>query len=622
MPMTKPTSEQVTFLAAGSGATQRTALDKLRDVVSVKDFGAVGDGVADDTAAIQAAVTYASSNNIRLMLGVSHLVSSSITVTGNVDIASAYRATTITTTSAIDVFSSTASNIRLNGIFVSGAKSLLYQSSNCNDIEIIHCRFTGVANTANLYLFYTDSQLLTANVVRIKNCYASDCTPVFADGLAAELVEVANCVFENTTQFVVRILDQLSTGRTKTFRLVNNYASNINGNMVSKAATARMFAVEADDVVYVENNILDGAESTTAANFIYFKNGSLVCTGNVVRNVKTINSISVIDDKCVVTTNDYFLLIADNEFDQYAIAEADHPEAIIRVNESRNVSVVNNTFRGVKAFATRFYHSVDTGNYPENVTFVNNSIHDHAFPVVVQVFQNIKRTFISSNAVHKITNPNSTSVSARTECRIVDVYQTFSNGFNLDGVSICNNVLVETSGVAFIATIYRNVSATTSNIKNVYVTGNDLIGIGITVAGSGIVRFTTATMDPVTIANNSGQNGLTNTIGATPADCRVFENRTSAAIVADQGNTDATLTFGSSAPTVIWASPLTNNRTATLSSTNVHPGAGFRIVRAASSTGAFVLNVGTAPLKALSAGEWADVEYNGTAWVLTGFGAL
>ena len=56
MPMTKPTSEQVTFLAAGSGASQRTVLDKLRDVVSVKDFGAVGNNVADDTAAIQAAI--------------------------------------------------------------------------------------------------------------------------------------------------------------------------------------------------------------------------------------------------------------------------------------------------------------------------------------------------------------------------------------------------------------------------------------------------------------------------------------------------------------------------------------------------------------------------------------
>jgi hypothetical protein len=54
--MTKPTSEQVTFLAAGTGASQRTVLDKLRDVVSVKDFGAVGDGVADDAPAINAAI--------------------------------------------------------------------------------------------------------------------------------------------------------------------------------------------------------------------------------------------------------------------------------------------------------------------------------------------------------------------------------------------------------------------------------------------------------------------------------------------------------------------------------------------------------------------------------------
>lgn len=49
-------SSYVGFLQAGTGAVARTAQSKMRDVVSVKDFGAVGNGIANDTVAVQAAI--------------------------------------------------------------------------------------------------------------------------------------------------------------------------------------------------------------------------------------------------------------------------------------------------------------------------------------------------------------------------------------------------------------------------------------------------------------------------------------------------------------------------------------------------------------------------------------
>ena len=60
-------ASNVVYDPAGIGAVPTTVQAKLRETLSVQDFGAVGDGVADDTAAIQAAITASKTQNNRIV---------------------------------------------------------------------------------------------------------------------------------------------------------------------------------------------------------------------------------------------------------------------------------------------------------------------------------------------------------------------------------------------------------------------------------------------------------------------------------------------------------------------------------------------------------------------------
>lgn len=78
------------------------------------------------------------------------------------------------------------------------------------------------------------------------------------------------------------------------------------------------------------------------------------------------------------------------------------------------------------------------------------------------------------------------------------------------------------------------------------------------------------------------------------------------------------------ARTIIFNTPLTADRAVTLNTgADYKDGDSYHIVRTAAATGAFNVNVGSGPLKALAAGTWCIVVYRGGGnWTLAAYGSL
>lgn len=145
------------FTASGSGAVTRTASDKLSDMVSVKDFGAVGDGLTDDTIAIQNALL--ASNSIYLPNG-SYLITSVIELTSSKSLIGLGQGSVLKCQSnAFNAIEMNGKGITIHNIRIEGgdaAIKLYGRTSECTQNIVSAVQIVG-ANVGIMLDGYTDT---------------------------------------------------------------------------------------------------------------------------------------------------------------------------------------------------------------------------------------------------------------------------------------------------------------------------------------------------------------------------------------------------------------------------------------------------------------------------------
>jgi hypothetical protein len=272
---------QLGFLPAGTGATTATIQAKLRESVSVKDFGAIGNGTTDDTAAIQLAINYAQLGNVSVFFPPgNYKVTASLNVTAAVAfIGASISASTISwsstsltvfnvnTNSAVEwrhlTFSGPASPISGSVIALTGSTGNIFSFvSDCtfgNSYNAIYCTAAYALRVINCY-FYN----FINYGVHIQNTYNVD----------AGDSSILNCIFSGPTGGSNVCVYQESSGG---LRLIDNKFNTGGYNYKLSLTTAAVTS----DLVIAGNSF----ENATTANIQLTANvsgdfGNIVITGN------------------------------------------------------------------------------------------------------------------------------------------------------------------------------------------------------------------------------------------------------------------------------------------------------------------------------------------------------
>lgn len=225
------------------GSVGKTVHQKFQEFVSVKDFGAVGDGVTDDRDAIQAAITHATTNNIAIYVpsGTYYIPNNkpSLSYTGNLTMfgdgmysSILYYNDSVQVTRRDFITSSNSGNLNLRDLCLScdwGANGNYTQRSQMTEIYS-----DGTGNAVVTSCRFTNSRYMSLILVNFNS------------------VTVNGCNFENGSRDGCRIIG------SQHVTITSNKFTNINDDSIAVHTLDSQSSPAKTNIVVSNNNILNG----------------------------------------------------------------------------------------------------------------------------------------------------------------------------------------------------------------------------------------------------------------------------------------------------------------------------------------------------------------------------
>jgi hypothetical protein len=254
-------SQQITYNEGSAGSVTRTVQSRLRDFVSVKDFGAVGDGVTDDKAAIAAAIasgakeiyfpsgTYykagtGGGQQIAVPAGVKLVGSKGATIK-----AEGYPIFQLNEKCEVEGldFDNTAGGV-LIGLQIQG-----------DDITIRNCSFEGGSQLIYIY---------TADRLTVDGCYFDSCgyQVLQKGGFTSNDGRVLDCTSVNcTTDFVE--LNSTATNPCTNWLISGNTVKNVYTSGGVLRTESRFIGATATKNIIITNNLVEGVAGDSMLHF-------------------------------------------------------------------------------------------------------------------------------------------------------------------------------------------------------------------------------------------------------------------------------------------------------------------------------------------------------------------